>query len=802
LPDLKDQLQRTLGSNYTLERELGGGGMSRVFVAEELSLERKVVVKVLPPELAATVNVERFRREIQLAAKLQHPHIVPVLAAGISEGLPYYTMPFIEGVSLRARLARSGELPVQEAAKILRDVLSALSYAHAHGVVHRDIKPDNVLLTDHHAVVVDFGVAKALSASTNPGSSLTSLGVALGTPAYMSPEQAAADPNADQRTDIYSVGALAYEMLTGHQVFSARSPQAMLAAHATEKPEPIDKRRPSVPKALSSLVMRALEKHAADRPQSAEEMLADLEAAVTPSGATPPTGFIPARGRRGWRNPLVISGAVVVAALLILFLGRGRIGPGLGGPRGAAGSDGSINTIAVLPFANIGGNRQDEYFSDGMTEELARALSLMPNIQVASRTSSYAFKGKSVTAQDIGRTLHVGGVVEGTVRRAGNRLRVTAQLTNASTGLVMWTNGFERPASNVFEVQDELTKAIVAALTPKLSGDTAALVAAESRGTADPLAYDLYLRGRFEWNKRTGKDIKEGIADFERAVARDPKFARAYAALASSYAVLPQYAADEFPLEKSLAAVRSNVEKALAIDSTLAEPHAALGLALEQTWRWAESEREFRKAIALDPSYATAHHWYAFLLNDLGRQDDALSEARIARKLDPLSLIIASNLCYRETQLGHFDLAATPCKESSAVHVGQNAFNYMVRGKYDSAAVEWRRAGDLLSFPGMLAYSLARGGHRSEAEAILKELEKKGGKDPLSVAIAYFGLGESDKAFAFLERAVDLNQATLKTLLAPLSSVILVPYRGDPRLQRIVDRMGLTQYAKEAWSKK
>ena len=543
--------------------------MSRVFVAEELSLERKVVVKVLPPELAATVNVERFRREIQLAAKLQHPHIVPVLAAGISEGLPYYTMPFIEGVSLRARLARSGELPVQEAAKILRDVLSALSYAHAHGVVHRDIKPDNVLLTDHHAVVVDFGVAKALSASTNPGSSLTSLGVALGTPAYMSPEQAAADPNADQRTDIYSVGALAYEMLTGHQVFSARSPQAMLAAHATEKPEPIDKRRPSVPKALSSLVMRALEKHAADRPQSAEEMLADLEAAVTPSGATPPTGFIPARGRRGWRNPLVISGAVVVAALLILFLGRGRIGPGLGGPRGAAGSDGSINTIAVLPFANIGGNRQDEYFSDGMTEELARALSLMPNIQVASRTSSYAFKGKSVTAQDIGRTLHVGGVVEGTVRRAGNRLRVTAQLTNASTGLVMWTNGFERPASNVFEVQDELTKAIVAALTPKLSGDTAALVAAESRGTADPLAYDLYLRGRFEWNKRTGKDIKEGIADFERAVARDPKFARAYAALASSYAVLPQYAADEFPLEKSLAAVRSNVEKALAIDRAI-----------------------------------------------------------------------------------------------------------------------------------------------------------------------------------------------------------------------------------------
>src|SRR5438270_10419730 len=254
--DLKDRLQSTLGANYSLERELGGGGMSRVFVAEELTLERKVVVKVLQPELAATVNLERFRREIQLAAKLQHPHIVPVLTAGISDGLPFYTMPFIEGESLRAKLARSRELPIQEVARILRDVLSALSYAHEHKVVHRDIKPDNVLLTGHHAVVTDFGVAKALSAATNPGSSLTSLGVALGTPAYMSPEQAAADPTTDHRSDLYAIGVVAYEMLTGQQLFSARSPQAMLAAHAMETQEPIQRRRPTVPAPLASLIMR------------------------------------------------------------------------------------------------------------------------------------------------------------------------------------------------------------------------------------------------------------------------------------------------------------------------------------------------------------------------------------------------------------------------------------------------------------------------------------------------------------------------------------------------------------------
>ena len=294
----------------------------------------------------------------------------------------------------------------------------------------------------------------------------------------------------------------------------------------------------------------------------------------------------------------------------------------------------------------------------------------------------------------------------------------------------MWTNGFERPVSNVFEVQDELTKAIVAALTPKLSGDTAAAVAAESRGTIDPLAYDLYLRGRFEWNKRTTESIKEGVADFERAVARDPRFARAHAALASSYAILPDYAGrDEYPLDKSLAAVRSNASKALAIDSTLAEPHAALGEALEDTWYWAESEREFKKAIALDPSYPTGHQWYAGLLSDMGRLDDALAEMRIARKLDPLSVIIAEDLCVWETRLGHFDLAATPCKESLVMHDGP-AFNYMVRGKYDSAAVEWRRTRNIFSSLGMVAYSLARGGHRSEADALLKELEKKAGNDP------------------------------------------------------------------------
>ena len=290
---LRDQLQSALSATYHIERELGGGGMSRVFLARDLALGRRVVVKVLPPEMAASVNIERFRREIQLAASLQHPHIVPLHAAGRAVDLFYYTMPFVEGESLRARLARDGELPIAEVVRILKDVVDALAYAHAHGVVHRDVKPDNILISGNHAVVTDFGVAKAVRAATGSGSLLTSMGVALGTPAYMAPEQAAADPQVDQRADIYSAGVVAYEMLCGRPPFSGMPPQQLLAAHVTQTPLPIAVARPSVPAALGELVMRCLAKKPSDRVQRADELLAQLDAMTTPSAGTAPSGLAP-----------------------------------------------------------------------------------------------------------------------------------------------------------------------------------------------------------------------------------------------------------------------------------------------------------------------------------------------------------------------------------------------------------------------------------------------------------------------------------------------------------------------------
>ncbi len=292
MTDLLERLTGAVGETYRIEQELGGGGMSRVFLAEEVRLGRPVVIKVLPPEMGAGVNIERFEREIRLAAKLQHPHIVPLLTAGSQDDLLYYVMPFIEGESLRAKLAREGELPVGEVVRILRDVVDALAYAHEHGVIHRDIKPDNVLLTAKHAVVTDFGVAKAVSASTDEVS-VTSLGVALGTPAYMSPEQAAASPQVDHRADLYAVGTLAYEMLCGRPPFSGTNAQAVLAAHVTQAPEPCTTHRPAVPPALNTLVLRCLEKHAADRWQRAEELAPHLEAMLTPTGGITPTGTQP-----------------------------------------------------------------------------------------------------------------------------------------------------------------------------------------------------------------------------------------------------------------------------------------------------------------------------------------------------------------------------------------------------------------------------------------------------------------------------------------------------------------------------
>ena len=459
-PDLRDQLQHTLGASYTLERELGGGGMSRVFVAEDTALGRSVVVKVLPPEMASGVSIERFKREITFAARLQHPHIVPLLSAGEAGGLPYFTMPFVEGESLRARLVRGEEIPLKAAVHLLREVASALAYAHRKGVIHRDIKPENVLITEQHAMVTDFGVAKAISAATQADSDgLTSVGVALGTPAYMAPEQVAGEPGTDHRADIYAFGVIAYELLAGRAPFAGRPAQALMAAHVLETPEAISNRRAGVPAELSALVMRCLEKSPDNRPQSAEDILRRLD-------------DVPATHRE---------------------------------------QKDARPSIAVLPMVNTSGDPENEHFSDGLTDELIGVFSKVDGITVTGRTSTFALKGKGLSVRAITDLLHVEHVLEGSVRRAGDRLKVRVQLVNAD-GSVIWSESYDRRLEDVFAVQEEIAQAVARALEVKLVAARGPLV---RPATKDLTAYDLFLKGRYVRRGMAPDQMRLAIQYFE-----------------------------------------------------------------------------------------------------------------------------------------------------------------------------------------------------------------------------------------------------------------------------------------------
>ncbi|PYP77219.1 MAG: hypothetical protein DMD35_15840 [Gemmatimonadetes bacterium] len=632
---MREQLHASLGDSYVIERELGGGGMSRVFLVRDQRLERSVVVKALSPELAAGISAERFAREIRVAAALQEPHIVPVISDGVTtDGTPYYVMPFVAGASLRERMGR-GPIPIPEAISVLRDVAKALAYAHRAGIVHRDIKPENILLSEGTAVVADFGIAKALVAATHNGAAyptgLTTAGVAIGTPAYMAPEQAVADAAVDQRADLYALGLIAYEMLTGAHPFAGRTAQALMAAHLTETPERLSLRRTDSPAPLDALVMRLLAKDPADRPESADAVLRALDAATAE--------WRPAR------RPRRLGMAVAAGALVLLSGAFGAwrwratwVAPGV------EIASAKIRTVAVLPFVNSSGSSDDEYFSDGLTDELAHALSRVPGLRIAGRTSSYTFKGKSVAAQEIGRVLDVGALVNGTMRRAGDRLRVVAQLVSTADGKVMWDSVYESRTGDVFAVQDSLTRAIVRSLAPMLGSGIDAQLADRSRGTSDQEAYDLYLKGRYYWMRRGATNIERAIENLRAAVARDPSFARAHAALAQAYAVAPVFVRDDgsgkpvLEIDRALTLTEESANLAVALDSTVADGQLALGVALDFRLRFADALAHYRKGVALDPSSVTGRHWLAMSLLNLGRTDEAIAELRHGTQLDPLAL--------------------------------------------------------------------------------------------------------------------------------------------------------------------
>ncbi len=757
--------------------------MSRVFVVEDVALRRENVVKVLHPDMPGAMNVERFRREIHLAATLSHPHIVPLLSAGETDGLPYFTMPFVKGESLRAKLSREGELPVAEAVHVLRDVALALAHAHSNGVVHRDIKPENILITGGSAVVTDFGVAKALDHAAPQASSTTSAGFALGTPAYMAPEQATADPHVDHRADIYAFGIVAYELLTGEAPFRGQA-QQVLAAHAMQEPEALDRRRRGIPIVLANLVMRCLAKRPADRPQSAAELVTMLDSVASTSGAGAP--YKPAQ--RSFLRPLLI--ALPVLALL-------GAGAWYALDRSSETAAEAPKSVAVLPFVNLGGGQSDEYFSDGITDELTSALARIKGLRVASRSSAFSFKGKpDLDARSIGKTLNVGTVLEGIVRRSGDRLRVSAQLTSTADGLTLWSDSYERRVADVFDVQEDIAQSIAAALQIQL-GSAHSLVT----GTRNLDAHDLYLRGRFSWNRRSATELRNAISYFDQAIAKDPAFARAYSGLAEAHVIRPNFEGSISSTE-SWQSARVAALKALQLDSTLVEAQTALAYGYGLYDRNPDlAESAFRRAIQMNPNYATAHQWYGDYLASRGLLERSLAEIRIAKSLDPLSLPISAEVGRGLYLLRRYEEAVRDLDETlkldptfSGAH-SNLGIALVMKGDHVRGNEELKLAVTLSErrpiLVGRMAFGLAAAGRTGEANMVVAELEernRRGEQVWFPLAVAYIGSGRRNEGVAALEKAVATRDGPLAELtFDPMLDAV----RSDPRFVNLWRSMGL-----------
>lgn len=779
--ELRSQLQDALGASYLFERELGGGGMSRVFVAEDRTLGRRIVLKVLSPELAADVSGERFAREIRLAARLQQVNIVPLLTAGEVLGLPYYTMPYVEGQSLRHRLTEHGALAIDETLSVLRDVARALVYAHEHGVIHRDIKPENVLLSGDAAMVTDFGIAKAIAASRTgaPGETLTSAGMAVGTPGYTAPEQALGDPLVDHRADAYSFGCLAYELLTGNPPFHGRSPQQQLVAHVHEPVPTVGSLRPDTPGAVGALVMRCLAKDPDARPQSAREILQTLNAMATPGTSAL---HLPVSARQP--RVFLALAAVLVAATGWLVLHRA-----------AAAAAAQPRTLAVMPFASISADTGQSYFADGIAIDLTNALSKVPGLRVTSRSLAFTYKGKPIDARAVGRELGVDALLEGTVQRSGGRLRVTSQLTRTADGVSMWSDEYQRDTKDLFTVQDEIARSIVNELQPRLVPRSDAAPRAAVAGTTNPEAVDAYYRGIYLLDNR-GPGVAAAVRMFQQAIAKDSNYARAYGALSEALELMPYFS--DTPARAVEAQAVGAANRALALDSTVAEAYIALGLAHDHAFRWDVAENDYRRAIAVDSNSAVAFLQYGRHLMHTARLSAATQAFRRATQLDPGSGTAIVWLAHMYALSGKTDsalllnqharevnpgllLARTIGAEDAIIARRPDVARNLVTGLVASPA--WR---------GQAAFALGQAGDTATVKSVIRELERLPRNTWMvhtGVAYAALGIGDTARALSELEAAVRARELTPKW--DTMSDPMFDPVRRSPRFASVIRGFGL-----------
>jgi serine/threonine-protein kinase len=775
---LPRRLDSAIGGRYQIERELGRGGMASVYLATDIKHHRPIAIKVLDPELASSIGPERFLQEIQIAARLTHPNILPLHDSGEAGGLLYYVMPYIDGESLRDRLDRERHLSLDDALRIVRSVAAALSYAHQQGVVHRDIKPENILLSGDQAIVADFGIARAIDAAG--AERLTGTGLAIGTPAYMSPEQVGADRTLDGRTDLYSLACVTYEMLGGEPPFTGPSAQAVMARHAVDRPPPLRTLRPTLPPGVEAALERALAKVPADRFATAE----DFAAALTRAGTAEAIAAEHGRARRTrLRWALGIAGGA-----LLVMAGIWRVASLTGAP--------SIRRFAVLPFDNPATDSNQAYFGAGVHEAVIADLA-NEGLGVIARTSVLQYRHGEKPVRVIARELGVDALVETSLARTADSVTVQARLVDGRSEQYLWSASFGASAAQVPSLALRVARGIAQAIAPGRGGGPRS--EAPERQLVDPQAYDLYLQGRAQMHRPSRTDLETSRDYFERAIARDSTYAPAWAGISEFWTIGRQrgYFTPQEAAEPSQAAA----ERALALDSTLAEPHYALAVnSVWGTWEWEVGEQAFRRTLALRPDYAEARAFYAHLLVILHRPEEALRQVNRARELDPLDPLLSWINGATLTMLSRHDEAIALYHDALARSPGNPgtlrllAMTLEDAGRdalADSVLQRWAQSISDSGLAAAFARGHQRAGYLGAARAAADYQAARSRATVVhawDIALWYATARDNNDAVTWLERAYTEHDPTMPYLDVHPT---LKRLHGDPRFRALLKRMNL-----------